>query len=112
MGGLAKIGHYFAKVWEFVSDEPRESNTEGGVWPALFGTVLMVLLMSLIVTPLGVVAAFYLREYAKQGPLVSAVRIARALMRACCRQFRIEDGLVGPQHKKRAASSGVTSEYA
>ena len=76
MGALAKVGHYFAKVWEFVSDEPRESNTEGGVWPALFGTVLMVLLMSLIVTPLGVIAAFYLREYAKQGPLVSAVRIA------------------------------------
>ena len=76
MGGLGKVGHYAAKVWEFVSDEPRESNTEGGVWPALFGTVLMVLLMSVIVTPLGVIAAFYLREYAKQGPLVSAVRIA------------------------------------
>lgn len=71
-----KIRFYVSKVWEFLSEEPRESNTEGGVWPAIFGTVLMVLLMSVFVTPLGVVAAIYLREYAKQGPLVSAVRIA------------------------------------
>ena len=76
MGPLAKSGHYLAKVWEFVADDPRESNTEGGVFPAIFGTVLMVFIMSLMVTPLGVVAAFYLREYAKQGPFVSAVRIA------------------------------------
>ena len=76
MGVPAKAGFYAAKVWEFVSDEPRESNTEGGVFPAIFGTVLMVFIMSLVVTPLGVIAAFYLREYAKQGPLVSAVRIA------------------------------------
>jgi phosphate transport system permease protein len=71
-----KAGYYLAKVWEFVSDDPRESNTEGGVFPAIFGTVMMVLIMSLVVTPLGVLAAFYLREYAKQGPFVSAVRIA------------------------------------
>ncbi len=72
----AKVGHYAAKVWEFVSDDPRESNTEGGVFPAIFGTVMMVMIMSLIVTPLGVLAAFYLREYARQGTFVSAVRIA------------------------------------
>jgi phosphate transport system permease protein len=76
MGVAAKSRFYAGKVWEFVADEPRESNTEGGVWPAIFGTVLMVLIMSIVVTPLGVLAAFYLREYAKQGPLVSAVRIA------------------------------------
>ncbi len=76
MGLFAKAGHYLAKVWEFVFDEPRESNTEGGAFPAIFGTVMMVFLMSLFVTPLGVLAALYLREYAKQGPLVSAVRIA------------------------------------
>ncbi|MBS1116388.1 MAG: conserved rane protein of unknown function, partial [candidate division NC10 bacterium] len=76
MGLASKTGLYFSKVWEFVSDDPRESNTEGGVFPAIFGTVMMVVIMSLIVTPLGVVAAFYLREYAKQGPFVSAVRIA------------------------------------
>ena len=66
----------FAKVGEFVFDEPRESNTEGGVFPAIFGTVMMVLLMSIAVVPFGVLAALYIREYAKQGPLVRLVRIA------------------------------------
>jgi phosphate transport system permease protein len=76
MGVAAKSLSYAARVWEFVSDDPRESNTEGGVFPAIFGTVMMVMIMSVIVTPLGVLAAFYLREYAKQGTFVSAVRIA------------------------------------
>jgi phosphate transport system permease protein len=76
MGMTAKAGHYVAKVWEFVADGPRESNTEGGVFPAIFGTVMMVMIMSIMVTPLGVLAAFYLREYARQGAFVSAVRIA------------------------------------
>jgi phosphate transport system permease protein len=72
----AKTVHYLAKVWQFVSDAPRESNTEGGVFPAIFGTVMLVMIMSVLVTPLGVLAAFYLREYARQGTFVSAVRIA------------------------------------
>jgi len=76
MSRLARAGRYAANVWAFVSEDPRESNTEGGVFPAIFGTVLMVLIMSVVVTPLGVLTAFYLREYAKQGPVVSAVRIA------------------------------------
>jgi phosphate transport system permease protein len=76
MGLGGKIGLYLARLWEFVSDDPRESNTEGGVFPAIFGTVMMVFLMSLVITPLGVLAAFYLREYATQGAFVSAVRIA------------------------------------
>jgi phosphate transport system permease protein len=76
MGLLAKSGRYVARVWAFVADDPRESNTEGGVFPAIFGTVMMVMIMSVMVTPLGVLAAFYLREYARQGTFVSAVRIA------------------------------------
>jgi phosphate transport system permease protein len=76
MGPLTKVGRYVAGVWHFVSEDPRESNTEGGVFPAIFGTVMMVMIMSLMVTPLGVLAAFYLREYARQGKFVSAVRIA------------------------------------
>ncbi len=71
-----KIAHYFTKLGEFVSDEPREANTEGGVFPAIFGTVLMVMVMSVLVTPFGVIAAVYLREYAKPGPITSAIRIA------------------------------------
>ncbi len=65
-----------SKAMEFVFDDPRESNTEGGVFPAIFGTVMMVVVMSLFAAPLGVLAAFYLREYAKPGPFVSIVRIA------------------------------------
>jgi len=76
MGAGAKAALYASRLWEFVSAEPRESNTEGGVFPAIFGTVMMVMIMSVVVTPLGVLAAFYLREYARQGALVSAVRIA------------------------------------
>lgn len=71
-----KLGFYFAKVWEFVSDEPREANTEGGIFPAIFGTVLMTIIMAIIVTPFGVIAAVYLREYAKQGVLTRIIRIA------------------------------------
>jgi len=71
-----KLMFYFAKLWEFVSDEPREANTEGGVFPAIFGTVLMTLIMAMIVTPFGVIAAVYLREYAKQGLLTRIIRIA------------------------------------
>lgn len=71
-----KVWHYLIKIGEFVGDEPREANTEGGVFPAIFGTVLMVLVMSIIATPFGVVAAVYLREYAKPGPVTSAIRIA------------------------------------
>ncbi len=71
-----KLGLYGRRLWEFFIDEPRESNTEGGIFPAIFGTVMMVLLMTIVVVPLGVLAALYLREYARQGPLVRTVRIA------------------------------------
>jgi phosphate transport system permease protein len=73
---FAKIGHYGAKVVEFVSDDPREANTEGGIFPAIFGTVMMVIVMAVIVTPLGVIAAVYMREYAKQGFITRLIRIA------------------------------------
>jgi phosphate transport system permease protein len=76
MSLLDKIGFYIAKFWEFLSTEPREANTEGGIFPAIFGTVLMVIIMSVIVTPFGVIAAVYLREYAKQGLITRIIRIA------------------------------------
>ncbi len=76
MGVTAKIVTYFSKLGEFLVDEPREANTEGGIFPAIFGTVMMVLLMSIFVTPFGVVAAVYLREYARQGFITQAIRIA------------------------------------
>ncbi|MGE0607356.1 MAG: phosphate ABC transporter permease PstA [Pirellulales bacterium] len=71
-----KVGVYFSRWWEFLTDDPREANSEGGVFPAIFGTACMTMLMSLAVVPFGVLAALYLREYAKKGAMVSAVRIA------------------------------------
>lgn len=76
MGLATKIVFYIKTFWGFISDEPREANTEGGIFPAIFGTVVMVLLMSIIVTPFGVVAAIYLREYAHQGLITRLVRIS------------------------------------
>ena len=73
---IAKCGVYFSRWWEFLSDDPREANTEGGVLPAIFGTFVMTLLMVIAVAPFGIITALYLREYAKQGRLVSIVRIS------------------------------------
>ncbi|MEJ2051634.1 MAG: phosphate ABC transporter permease PstA, partial [Calditrichota bacterium] len=76
MNVLEKGSLYASKVWEFVSADPRESNTEGGVFPAIFGTVMMVLLMSIAVVPFGVLAALYLNEYATQGTVVRLIRLS------------------------------------
>jgi len=73
---MAKLRHYFKQIGHFISDDPREANTEGGVFPAIFGTILMVIIMSIIVTPLGVIAGIYLHEYANQGIVTQLVRIA------------------------------------
>ncbi len=71
-----KMREYGARFWDFMSGYPREANTEGGIFPAIFGTVMMVFIMSIVVTPFGVLAAIYLREYAKQGPVTRVVRIS------------------------------------
>jgi len=76
MSYFQKVGHYGRSFWDFISGYPREANTEGGILPAIYGTVIMVLLMSIVVTPFGVLAAIYLREYAKQGPLTQLIRIS------------------------------------
>lgn len=73
-GGRARV--YAGRLWEFLSGDPRESNTEGGILPAIFGTVMMVIVMSMLAVPFGVVSALYLSEYARQGALVRIVRIA------------------------------------
>ncbi|MGY6411388.1 MAG: phosphate ABC transporter permease PstA [Alkalilacustris sp.] len=76
LGVADKIGIYVSRWWEFLSTEPREANTQGGVLPAIFGTVTMTLLMVIFVAPFGVITALYLREYAKQGRITSIVRIS------------------------------------
>jgi phosphate transport system permease protein len=76
MGFLGSLGVYLSRWREFLLDDPREVNTEGGVYPAIFGTVTMTMIMALLVVPFGVLAALFLREYAKAGLMVSMVRIA------------------------------------
>jgi phosphate transport system permease protein len=76
MSIFQKVGRYFFNIYNFIFDDPREANTEGGVFPAIFGTIMMVLIMAILVTPFGVIAAVYLREYAKQGPIIRTIRIA------------------------------------
>ncbi|HHF2854665.1 TPA: phosphate ABC transporter permease PstA [Vibrio diabolicus] len=71
-----KVMHWGKQVWKFLSEDPRESNSEGGVFPAIFGTVFLVIIMSIIVMPLGVIAAIYLHEYAKNNALTRVIRIA------------------------------------
>ena len=76
MGFLAKCRHYLSKIGELLWENPRESNTEGGLFPAIFGTVMLIFLMAVMCFPLGVLAGIYLGEYAKEGFLVRLVRIA------------------------------------
>jgi phosphate transport system permease protein len=76
MSFISKCGAYLERVRELLLDDPRESNTEGGLFPAIFGTVMMVLLMSVFSLPFGVIAAIYLREYARDGLMTRMVRIA------------------------------------
>jgi phosphate transport system permease protein len=72
---FGKLGHFFSKIGYFLSAEPREANTEGGIFPAIFGTVVMVLLMAVVVAPFGVIAAVYLSEYARQNAVTRIIRI-------------------------------------
>jgi len=76
MGLTDKLDFCLLQIWRFISESPRESNTEGGIFPAIFGTFVMTLLMSVAVMPFGVIAAIYLREYATQGVILRAVRIS------------------------------------
>ncbi|MBE7558955.1 phosphate ABC transporter permease PstA [bacterium] len=76
LSGAQRVGHFCLNGWRFLTEEPRNANTEGGIFPALFGTFVMTLLLSIVVMPFGVVAAVYLREYARQGLFVRLVRIA------------------------------------
>jgi phosphate transport system permease protein len=71
-----KMMSFFGAIKNFLLDDPREANTEGGVFPAIVGTFTMVILMTVFVMPMGIIAAIYMREYAKEGPLLKLVRIS------------------------------------
>ncbi|MDX1625101.1 MAG: phosphate ABC transporter permease PstA [Wenzhouxiangellaceae bacterium] len=76
LGFIGKLDFYLERIVDFLTGYPREANTEGGIFPAIFGTVIMVLIMSVLVTPFGVLAAIYLREYAKQGTILRIIRVS------------------------------------
>lgn len=76
MNFAQKLQQAASRMIGFVSDTTPTSPEEGGIFPAIFGTVLMVILMSVVVMPLGVVAAVWLHEYAGNGLLTRLVRIA------------------------------------
>lgn len=76
MSAADKASTFASRFWNFITAWPRDANTDGGIWPAIFGTFIMTIIMSIFVTPFGVVAAIYLREYASQGIMVRAVRIS------------------------------------
>jgi len=97
---VQRVGHYFRKAWAFISEEPREANTEGGIYPAIFGTILMVLLMTVVVTPFGVVAGVYLKEYAP-APYASP----STTWPACRRSFTACSALVSSFTLSAAAST-------
>ncbi len=71
-----RIQHYMAGAWTYLWASPRDGNSRGGVYPAIFGTAVMVIIMAVVVMPFGVLAAFYLREYGRPGPLLGVVRVA------------------------------------
>jgi phosphate transport system permease protein len=58
------IGGWGVLTWEFISAAPREGMTKGGIFPAIFGTVALTLLMTIVAVPAGVATAIYLAEYA------------------------------------------------
>jgi len=76
LGFFGRLGVYASRWGEFLSDDPREANSAGGVFPAIWGTVVMTLIMAFFVAPFGVLAALYLREYASKGPITTTVRVA------------------------------------
>lgn len=73
---LLSRGLYTAFSWEFISQMPRDGMTAGGILPAIVGTLLLTLVSMAVAIPLGVLSAIYLTEYAKDGWLKRAIRVA------------------------------------
>ncbi len=62
--------------WEFVSQAPRKGMTAGGIFPAIFGTFLVTVITAALSVPLGMSAAIYLHEYARQSRLTRLIRLS------------------------------------
>jgi phosphate transport system permease protein len=72
IGNIIWHGHQIIS-WEFISKAPREGMTAGGIFPAIFGTVALVILMIIAVLPVGVMTAIYLHEYAKTDSILTKI---------------------------------------
>ncbi len=75
---LADIGTKGSGVisWEFLSQPPRRGMTEGGIFPAIYGTLLVTLITAVLAVPLGMGAAVYLNEYAPKNRLTRLIRLS------------------------------------
>ncbi|WP_242346140.1 phosphate ABC transporter permease PstA [Anaeromyxobacter terrae] len=70
-GGAGRVS------WEFLTSAPEEGMTAGGIFPAIYGTAVMTLLMTVAVMPVGVLTAVYLHEYAPpRSRMAALVRVA------------------------------------
>jgi phosphate transport system permease protein len=65
------VGGWGTLSWEFLSKVPKEGMTQGGIYPAIFGTFLLVVIMSIVGVPIGTVTAVYLSEYASQRSVLA-----------------------------------------
>jgi len=71
--GETIIGGWSTLTWEFLSTGPKEGMTEGGIYPAIFGTFLLVVIMSIAGVPIGTITAIYLSEYASQKSILARI---------------------------------------
>jgi phosphate transport system permease protein len=69
--GDVVVGGARTMSWEFISQPPRQGMMAGGVFPAIFGTLLLTLLMTVAAVPAGVATAIYLTEFASPTSLVA-----------------------------------------
>jgi len=65
IGGKDKL------TWEFLTSFPTDGMTKGGIFPAIFGTALLVIIMSIAAVPFGTITAIYLTEYASENSILA-----------------------------------------
>jgi len=80
IGGIvvSTMGTFLVKglpniTWQLLTEAPRNNNTEGGIFPAIYGTTLLVLIMSALGVPIGTITAIYLAEYTRQRSIFARV---------------------------------------
>ncbi len=94
-------------TWSFLTEAPHNNNTEGGVFPAIYGTVLLVLTMTILGVPIGTATAIYLSEYARRGSIFA--RIVRFAVNTLAGVPSIVFGLFGVGFFIQFIGSGMDS---